>query len=132
MNRGETARFWLLGVYSEAVGYNTDTRIRFSKRKDPEEREDKDDRWKVEPIRVEKLENNNQEPTASTKSTLSKECFDDINWSICKVTVTSANADKIESDVSFEWDDNGLLLNMDIEGSSTPLPLAYLLQVWKD
>jgi hypothetical protein len=101
INRDGKSSFRLFEIRSEAVGYNTDFRIRFGER-DIETWEEGGSLWKTEPIRVEVVDADIPQ-SANNKATLSREEFEEIEWHINKVIVTSANASKIEGEIKFDW-----------------------------
>lgn len=98
LNRDEFARFDLFRVHSEVAPppKGDDTDLLFS------ERSDEDGVWETKPVRVETV--SHPEPVVDRMARLDRDEFEEIEWETKKVTVTSADADKIETQLDISWD----------------------------
>ncbi|WP_323173213.1 hypothetical protein [Natrialba sp. PRR66] len=107
LNRGESAQFDLFSVHSEASPPNgSDTDIRFGDQKPFEEIEETGEIWETEPIRVETSRQGDfSRPVVETNPELTKEVFEEVEWTEQSVNITSADTKKLEGELDLVWDD---------------------------
>lgn len=117
LNREEFARFDLFSVHSEAaLPDGDDTNIIFGVRNEDYSSEE-DEFWETKPIRVETIgPRANPEPLVDTKARLDRYVFEEIEWETCEVSITSADADKIASELRIEFD--GVIPDVDLSEKS--------------
>ncbi|WP_435197192.1 hypothetical protein [Natronomonas sp. EA1] len=105
INRHERVRLPLFTVTTETVGPNTHTQIRFGSNLSKEEVEEKGQLFS-NPVRVETPSRKPaMEPNVRYEHSLSKETFKEIDWNQKSITITSANAEKLDSELEIEWHD---------------------------
>lgn len=124
LNRGEVARFDLFSVHSEAAPpEGSDTRIRFGDQKSLDEIEESREVWNTEPMRVETSTSGDfSRPIVDTKPELTKDEFEEIEWTSQAITITSADANKLNAELLVEWSDVIPTVSIEEDTTSVSVP----------
>ncbi|MUV87820.1 hypothetical protein GJ631_14985 [Natronomonas sp. CBA1123] len=108
INQDEYASFRLFKASKESVGPEVHEKIRFGTVL-PEDKMAEKDGIFSEPIRVETPPPRmDTEPNVTYKSSIGQEIFNEIDWEIKKIIVTSANSKKLEAELNLEWEASSL------------------------